>query len=207
MVFATVSRAELLTFEPGTKEINGIKLDPSAFINDKDNHPTATKLKLLGAGLRAKPILFVDFNVYVAQFFSDNPAAYIRQPDKAVSSLAEGSKYIAIKMDMLRSVSSSSLVDAFKEALKANHVPLDADMKAAMDLIEKEAEATDGKYLVMLMSKEGNGTRLSYQDAAGKVVSMQGSAKMMPEILSIWLGIPDDDGLARLKSDLLKPVY
>ena len=207
MASSVFAQAALLTFEDGSKALNGVNLKATATINDKDSKPTQLKMDILGAGLRTKAVLISEVKVYVAQLFSDNKAAFSRDANTALTSLVQNSNRVALKLDMLRTVSASQLVASFKEALSANNIPLDAELTNALGLMEKSADATSGKSVTLLMTKDNNKTNLYYEDTKGATVSMVGSSEMMKKILSIWLGKPADDGLAKLKTQLLNPVY
>lgn len=207
MASSLFAQGALLTYEDGSKEINKVNLKRTATINDRENKPTLLKMDLLGAGLRTKKVLISEVKVYVLQLFSDNEAAYSRNADTALSSLVQNSNGVALKLDMARTVTSASLVTSFKEALEANNIPLDAELTKALALMEKSADATNGKSITMLMTRDGDKTNLYYEDTKGDSVSMVGSAELMKKILSIWLGKSADDGLAALKTQLLQPVY
>ncbi|MBY0555207.1 chalcone isomerase family protein [bacterium] len=209
MVSSVFAQAALLTFEAGSQTLNGINLAKTAAINDTNGAPTDAKLDLLGAGLRTKTVLVVEAKVYVAQLFSDNKAGFSRDAN-ALTSLVQNSTRVALKLDMLRTVSAASLVTSFKEALAANNVALDAELTNVLDLMQKSADATSGKSISMLMvkdTKNANKTNLYYEDTKGALKSVTASPELMGKILSIWLGKPADDGLAALKTQLLKAVY
>ncbi|MEQ1722560.1 MAG: chalcone isomerase family protein [Pseudobdellovibrio sp.] len=210
MVSSVFAQAALLTYEAGTQTLNGINLNKTAAINDSNGAPTDLKMDLLGAGLRTKTVLVVEAKVYTAQLFSDNKAAYSRNSDTALTSLVTNSTRVALRLDMLRTVSASSLVTSFKEALDANNIALDAELTNVLDLMQKSADATSGKSITMLMVKDvknGNKTNLYYEDTKGVLKSVTTSPELMGKILAIWLGKPADDGLAALKTQLLKAVY
>lgn len=207
MASSVLAQAALLTFEDGAKVLNGVNLKATATLNDKDGRPTPLKLEILGAGLRTKQVLIAEVKVYVAQLFSDNKAGFSRDANTGLSTLVQSSSRVALKLDMLRTVSAASLVTSFKEALAANNYALDAELTAALGLMEKGADATAGKSLSLLMTKDGGKTNLYYEDTKGVTVSMSASPEMMKKIMSIWLGKPVDDGLAALKTQMLKPVY
>ncbi len=207
MASSVFAQAALLSFEDGAKALNGVNLKATATLNDKDGKPSALKLDILGAGLRTKTVLIAEVKVYVAQLFSDNKAGFSRDANTGLTTLVSSSSRVALKLDMLRNVSAASLVTSFKEALAANNYALDAELTNAMGLMEKAADATSGKSITLLMTKDGGKTNLYYEDTKGAVVSMSGTPEMMTKIMSIWLGKPVDDGLAALKTQLLKPVY
>lgn len=200
----------ILSYEAGSQTLNGINLAKTAAVNDANGVATAVKLDLLGAGLRTKTVLVVEAKVYTAQLFSDNKAGYTRDANTALTSLVQNSTRVALKLDMLRTVSAASLVTSFKEALAANNIALDAELTNVLDLMQKSADATSGKSITMLMvkdTKNANKTNLYYQDTKGDVKSVVASPELMGKILAIWLGKPADDGLAALKTQLLKAVY
>lgn len=207
MASSVLAQAALLTFEDGAKVLNGVNLKATATLNDKDGRPTPLKLEILGAGLRTKQVLIAEVKVYVAQLFSDNKAGFSRDATTGLASLVQSSSRVALKLDMLRTVSAASLVTSFKEALAANNYALDAELTNALGLMEKGADATSGKSITLLMTKDGGKTNLYYEDTKGVTVSMSASPEMMIKIMSIWLGKPVDDGLAALKTQMLKPVY
>lgn len=209
LVSSVFAQAALLTYEAGSQSLNGINLAKTAAINDANGAPTEAKLDLLGAGLRTKTVLVVEAKVYVAQLFADNKAGFNRDANGALTSLVQNSTRVGLKLDMLRTVSAASLVTSFKEALAANNVALDAELTSVLDLMQKSADATSGKSISLLMVKDAkaNKTNLYYEDTKGQLKSAVASPELMGKILSIWLGKPADDGLAALKTQLLKPVY
>lgn len=200
--------APLLSFEAGNQTNNGIVLNKTATINDASGNPTALKMDLLGAGLRSKTVLVVEAKVYVMQLFSDNKAAFSRDSN-ALTSLVQNSSRVALRMDMLRTLTASSLATAMKEALVANNYQIDAELTNILSLFEKSADATQGKSINLLLVKDPKNNKLNvyYEDTKGVLQSVVSSPDVMTKLLSIWLGTPADDGLAKLKASLLKPVY
>lgn len=207
MASSVFAQAALLTYEAGPQSNNGIVLNKTASVNDSKGTPTAVKMDLLGAGLRTKTVLVVEAKVYVAQLFSDNKAAFTRTDADALSSLVKNSNRVALKLDLLRTLSSATLASSLKEAIVANGYAVDGEVSNLLALIEKSAEATSGKSITMMVAKDGGKTNLYYEDTKGDVQSFVGSADLMTKVLSIWLGKSADDGLASLKGQLLKPVY
>lgn len=201
------AQAALLTFDQGTKQIEGVNLSPVAKINDAQGKPSEISLDLLGAGLRSKTVLFVAAKVYVAQMFSDSKATFTRDQNALVT-LTKNAKSIAMKMTMMRTVAASSLADSFREALEHNGYEITGELEQVLQLMESSADATQGKSLTMLMVRNAQGgTNIYYEDAAGAQKSLVGSAELMTKIMSIWLGQSADKGLEDLKKALLVPVY
>lgn len=208
VMVSMVSQAALLSYEAGPLQLSGVVLNKTASINDASGKPTALKLDLLGAGLRTKTVLIVEAKVYVAQLFSDNKAGFARDGG-ALTSLAQNSNRVALKIDMLRTVDANTLAASFKEALAANGYPIDAELNNLITAVQSAAEATSGKSVTLLLVKDpkNNQTDLYYEDTKGAVKSFVGSQQLMTKVLSIWLGTAADKGLENLKNQLLKPVY
>lgn len=201
------AQAALLTFEQGSKQLEGVNLNSVAKINDAQGKPSNINLDLLGAGLRSKTVLFVAAKVYVAQMFSDSKATFTRDQN-ALKSLTTNAKSIAMKMTMMRTVSASSLADSFREALEHNGYEISGDLEKVLALMESSADAEQGKNLTMLMVRNPQGgTNIYYEDAKGAQKSLVAGAELMTQIMSIWLGQPADKGLESLKQALLVPVY
>jgi hypothetical protein len=208
LTLSTLAQASLLTYTPGEKNLNGVVLNRSVAINDSTGKPTALVMDLLGAGLRSKTVLVVEAKVYTLQLFSDNKAGFSRDAN-ALASLVKNSNRVALRLDMLRTVSSSALSDSLKEALAANGYTTDAELNNVLGLFGKSAEATNGKSVSVLLVKDtkNNKTNLYYEDTKGALQSMVGSPELMTKILSIWLGTPVDGGIQKLKNALMTPVY
>lgn len=201
------AQAALLTFEQGTKQLEGVNLSPVATINDAEGKPTDIKLDLLGAGLRSKTVLFVAAKVYVTQMFSDSKTTFARN-ENALASLTGNAKSVAMKMTMMRTVAASSLADSFREALEHNGYVIEGELEQVLSFMETSADAIQGKSLTMLMVRNAQGgTNIYYEDANGAQKSLVGSAELMTKIMSIWLGQPADKGLEDHKKSLLVPVY
>jgi len=208
LTVTTGAQAALLTYEAGPKKLNDVVLNKSATVNDAAGKPTALKMDLLGAGLRTKTVLVVEAKVYTLQLFSDNKAGFSRDAN-ALASLVKNSNRVALKIDMLRTVSASSLSESLKEAIAANGYAIDAELTNVLALFSKSAEATQGKSISVLLAKDATTgkTNLYLEDTKGVLQSMVGSADLATKILSIWLGKPVDDGIAKLKTSLMSPVY
>lgn len=204
---AVYAQAALLTYEPGSVQIEGVNLARTAAINNQDGTPSAMKMDLLGAGLRTKSVLFVAAKVYVLELFSDNKAAFVRN-EQALQSIAANSKSVALHISMLRTVDAETLAVSFREALVANGFAIDAELTTLLGLVEQSADGTQNKSISLLMNKTADAkTNVYYEDTKGQMKSFQGSAALMSKILAIWLGQPADKGLEKLKTQLLNPVY
>ncbi len=207
--FASITaKADLLKFTPGEMELSDVNLAKSAIVLDKAGKETTTQVDLLGAGVRNKVIL-INIPVYVAQLFSNNKAGYVRDGENALGSLTTSATTVVLKISMLRDVDASTLAGSFSDALSANDLNVEeGELADVLAIIENAADADQGTEIVMLMQKNVDGSvTLSMQDSSNAIKSYTGSAKLMHDIMSIWLGTPADKGLNKLKSALLEPVY
>jgi len=210
LVAGVSAQASLLSFSTSSKNIEGVTLSPNAqgTVQSSKGANTDIKLSLLGAGLRAKKVLIVNAKVYVAQLFSNNEAGFVRTDSGALSSLANNSSQVALKISMLRTVSAGELATSFEEALQANKIPMDNEMKQLLHFVETSADGVNGKSLTMLMVKESaDETTIYYEDTAGSVKSFVGSANLIGKVMAIWLGAPVDKGLGACKASLLQKVF
>ena len=204
MSASVLAQASLLNFEGGDQKVENVVLNKTATVSS-----TNAKLELLGAGVRSKKVLIVDAKVYVLQLFSDSKASFNRDANSALTSLVNNSKTVALKLDLLRTISASALSDSLKEALAANGYAADAETTALLALFSKSAEPAQGKSLSVVLAKDpaSGKTNVYYEDAAGSLQSMVGSPEMMTKILSIWLGKPVDSGIEKLKASLMQVRY
>ena len=185
MATSLMSQAALLTYEAGDKKLNDVVLNKTASVVDATGTTTA-KLDLLGAGLRVKTVAIIEAKVYTLQLFSDNKAAFKRDAT-ALTSLVANSNKIALKLDMLRTVSASSLSDSLKEALAANAYAIDTELTNVLNMFSKSAEATQGKSISVLLAKDNGKTNLYFEDTKGTVQSMVGSSELITKVLAIQL--------------------
>lgn len=198
----TATAAPYLTLTAGNKQLEGITLNQTAQVTGSD-----AQMSLVGAGLRAKTVLFVPAKVYVTELFSNEATKYSRD-NNALKSL-ETATVTAVRLTFLRGVDAATVASSYREALAANSVNLkDAAISQFLANVEAGGDAANGKSFVMLLvqTKEG-GTNLYYEDTNGKQSVVQGPRALQQQILSIWLGASADAGLEKLKKSLLQPVY
>lgn len=194
--------AALLTPEGTGEKVEKVTLSTSATANVESE---ALKLTSVGAGLRAKKVVFVNVKVYVGQLFVSSPETFKTSEAEALTSLKD-QQAVAIQMHFLRSVDADNVQKSFKEALKANGVSSDeASVKQFLDSVSKGGEAKEGKVLTVLGAKLKDGSEaVLYETTSGNVSEIKGSAGFIEKVFSIWLGKPSDDGVASLKKSILK---
>lgn len=161
------------------------------------------KLSHVGAGLRAKKVVFVNVKVYVGELFASDLTKF--KKSDALNSVKD-QKAIAIQLHFLRDVDAANVQKSFKEALTANAVSLDdASVKQFLDAVSKGGEAKEGKALTILGTRLKDGSeKVSYETTSGTSTEIKGSAGLIEKVFSIWLGKPADDGVADLKKSILK---
>lgn len=200
------SEASLLSFAQPSGQSEGFTLNKIATVNDSKGLPSQFVMDLLGTGVRKKKVLFITAKVYVAELYSNNKAAFERN-ENALNSLTQNSSFVALKISLLRTLTASTLATSFRDALEANNYSIQGELDTLLNIIENSADAEQGKYITMLMSKNSDGTtNIYYEDVTGKMQSFKGSSELMKKVMSIWLGTPADDGLNDLKNNLLNPV-
>ena len=201
MCFSTLASAAVLTVSPGSRTVEGVKVSEGAKASVADR---SYALKLVGAGLRYKKVVFVKAKVYVGELFVDAPEKFKKGEAEALGSLAE-QKAVAIRMTFLRDVDGEKVSNGFKEGLEENKVSLtNPTVKGFLDAVKTGGEAKDKHSLVVVGEKLASGKEaISYENAAGKVVTVTGDAGLVKMVFSIWLGKIDDSGLENLKKEIL----
>jgi hypothetical protein len=130
-------------------------------------------LKLNGLGLRKKAV----FKVYVG-------GLYLESASKDPAAILSSDQARAIRMQFLRDLSRSQLVDAFREGFEENAKD-QTDQKAAFDKMLALVPDVKGGDTMTLAYSPGKGTSLSVDDKELGVFAGKGFADA---VFSIWLG-------------------
>ncbi|WII70825.1 chalcone isomerase family protein [Bdellovibrio sp. 22V] len=194
--------AALLTTEGKGEKVEGLTLATSATANVENE---SLKLTSVGAGLRAKKVVFVNVKVYVGQLFVSTPESFKKADAEALGSLKD-QKAVAVQLHFLRDVDADNVQKSFKEALKANKIDTeDASVKQFLDSVAKGGEAKEGKALTIVGARLKDGVEaVLYETTTGNLSEIKGSTGLIEKIFSIWLGKPADEGVAQLKKSMLK---
>ncbi|AHI05817.1 hypothetical protein BDW_06555 [Bdellovibrio bacteriovorus W] len=194
------AQAALINADKAGGSLEKVTLSKSA---TADIEGTSQNLQAVGAGLRAKKVVFVNVKVYVGELFVSSLESF-KKAD-ALSSVKD-QKAIAIQLHFLRDVDSENVQKSFKEALETNKVNLqDSSVQQFLESVVKGGEAKSGKALTILGIKNSDGSEsISYETTSGNVSQIKGSEGFVQNIFSIWLGKPSDDGVATLKKEILK---
>lgn len=161
----------LAVWNANAREVGDVRLADSVKLGD-------ATLLLNGAGMRVRVIV----DVYVAALYLGKKA------DKAEDVLADaGVKRIALHM--LYGMSSSKLLNAFKDAIEANHTQaelaaLDEQLKKFYALFGAISNINNGD-VILLDYFPATGTRVTINGVERGVVE---GAEVNRALLRIWLG-------------------
>lgn len=188
------------TLEKG-RSVNGVEVAKKIELS---TGTTKTELALFGAGLRAKKVVFVDVSVYVASIHLDKVDEVSRDAANVLDSLKVSDRAV-VQLSFLRDVDALKVQASFKEALVANGVNVEeSGIAALLSAVKNGGEAVKGKSITIALVKSAG--EAFYEESSGKVQSFKIASSDFEKILSIWLGKSADDGLLKLKDELLKKV-
>lgn len=193
--------ADLLTKELSGKDISGVKLSKGASATvDQYN----VNLVQVGAGLRTKKVLVTNVKVYTAELFVSEPQNVLKSETEILPSVA-ANKTAAVQLTFLRAVEADKVQVSFRDALVANKIDINStEIQKLFSFIVEGGEAKEQRTMTFLTNKNSNGTEtLYYEDTNGKINSVTGN-ELSKSIFSMWLGLPADDGLKKLKEEILK---
>ena len=169
-------------------------------------------LALVGEGVRVKQVIGLS-NIYLAQFFAENPAKVNRDGGLTVSSLNDAG-VMAIRMTFsYLLVPIGKVVGAFSDALNINMTDAEqatfADAKEAfLNAVTAGGAGKKGRSITILGFKKADGTEsVVFEDQAGNDTTIDSKAPgFVNKIFAIWFGNidPNDAGLIDLKTQLLK---
>jgi hypothetical protein len=202
LVITNLAAANVINVETSDKSIEGVKIARSATLK---NEAGEIKLDFLGAGLRTKKVLVSNVKVYVTQVLADNAGKFVRTNDGALKSI-EDMNTVAFTLTFLRDVEAEKVMTAFIDSFDANDVDTsNPGIKAFLTSVKNGGEASDGKTMTILLSRNTDGTtKVTYEATNGKTFETTGDKSVLVGISSIWLGKSADAGLATLKTSILK---
>lgn len=161
------------------------------------------KLQYIGAGIRSKKVVLVNLKVYVGELLVSDSTKF--KKSEALKSITEAAPAL-VQLHFLRDVDADRVQSSFQDALEANKVDLKKpEIQKFLDAVKNGGEAKKGKMLSIYGAKNSDGSEvITYEGSNSKATTVSGGAGFIQEIFSIWLGTPSDDGVAKLKSDILK---
>lgn len=196
-----IAHSEVLVKELGANEIAGVKLAKTA--STKINN-TNVHLTQVAAGLRQKKVLVANVKVYVAELYVSEPQKLNKSADHILHSLATMNT-VAMQLTFMRNVEADKVQISFRDALVANGINLEEPaIKQLLEYVIKGGEAKEGKTLTFLINKNSDNTETLYYAANDDVVNSVTGLDLIKKVFSMWLGEPADDGLKRLKEEMLK---
>ncbi|MBU0621106.1 MAG: chalcone isomerase family protein [Gammaproteobacteria bacterium] len=161
----------LLSWNACALEVAGVKLSDTAQVG-------SANLQLNGAGIRSR--LF--FKIYVG-------ALYLPQKQASAEVIIADEREHRVALHIVRELSSEKLLNAFNEAIAANHTKeelaaLDGQLKQMAQIFNEVKEV-----------KPGDVVALDYMPASGTQISVNGIARgtiagteFNRALLRIWLG-------------------
>jgi hypothetical protein len=217
-LFSASAFAALLQGELSGKNLENQPLLKSASIQAADSRNGTLQVTAVGAALRQKKKLGVNFKVYVGQLLVSEPEKLDRAADKALDSL-KGLKAVAIQMTFLRGVSSGDMVTAFTDGFNSNGISLeDPIVKQILEFTTASGDLEAGKTLTFvgelgastepateLAASEETKEHIIIENTKGEIKTITGGAGSIRTAFALWLGtLPaKDEGLLKFKSELL----
>lgn len=190
----------LLVFQAASGQI--LKVDTTS-----TSATTSDGLKLhsIGSGLRSKKVLLVNVKVYTGQLFVSDLSKFKKNSSEALNSLSESGP-VAFRLSFHRDVDAEKVQNSFKDALVVNKVDLKkTEIQSFLMAVKNGGEAKEGKHLTIFGSKKSDGNEtLTYEDANQKSTAINGGPGLIKDVFAIWLGTPVDDGIEKLKAEILK---
>ncbi len=202
------AQAAILNVTPSTNKIDDVTLGSKAVATTEGK---STNLDFIAGGKRIKKILVVKANVYVAQLFVDQKDKFSKTPKEAdletdLTSLNSVSNLgvVALKLDFLRDLSADKIVDSFEDALKSNKldVATNEGLKKVLAAVKKGGAVAQGDSIAIVGVNGAAQDKLFVENSKGVAEVVEGDSKLVENMFSIWLGIPADSGLERLKGEL-----
>lgn len=163
---------------------------------------TENYLQSVGQGLRRKKVAFMKFDVYTAELFISDPKSY----DKALKfeSLSKQS-LVGIKVNFLRDVESTKVIDAFEQSLKKNQAQLDsAGIKDFLEQFRKYGDVKKGQGLIVVGNSKSVYLKIGEMANKLDLQKLTDAPDLFKNIFSIWLGVPVDDQLQDMQNSIFK---
>lgn len=205
LLLSNFANAALLDLGASTGNKGGVEVVGTATTNVNGQ---ALALVNVGSGTRIKKTIIGTIPVYVVQLFALDAATVTKTDGEMLGSLS-AQPVSAVRLTFVRDVPANTVAESFLDAFDANGIDTnDADIVAFTDLVNAGGAASNMGSLTIVTVKNPDGTEtVSYGNQVGgneKVGKALGAAGFGQKIMSIWLGVPADDGLKALKAELLQ---
>lgn len=201
LIAAGTAQGSILTLQPGTKQVEGVTAAAGGSIALAGQNIT---LQPVCAALRWKPVLVAKVKAYVGQILATDASKFVRNESQAIDSL-DLSGTIVFHYTMLRDVDSATLVKSFRDGLSANKIDMNQPhIKALVAAVTGVGDIGNKQTMFAAVRKNAGGTEtLFFENTKGTVTEIQGPQGFSKQMISIWLGIPADKGIAAFKADCI----
>lgn len=196
------ANADLLTLTPTNDKLEGVSLSSGATANVNGK---SFKVTTVGSGLRVKEI-FIPIKTYVAQLMVSDTGRYVKTAEGALPSM-DNQGVVAVYLSFLVNAPNRELVQSISDSFAANGISSnDPDAAEVLDKVRSVGNFNKGFSIAIAMTKNPDGTNTVFFENSSTKAGSQftGSKDLIHKIMSCWLGTPADDGLADLKTSLLK---
>jgi hypothetical protein len=191
--------AGVLALENGSSKVEGITISRGGkmTVDGRTNN-----VETIAAGLRTK--LFGAVSVYVGELLVNDKSKFACGSEKAIDSLANLNA-IAVRMNMVFSISSEDMNKAFSEGFESNDITVTPEIQKFVDLVKKNPNMPKkGSVITFTGEKVGSKEIVTYEDSSGVAKSVEGGAGFVRAVFSLWLGNASDSGLKNLRNNFVK---
>lgn len=188
-----------LEVRPSTHVQDGVTLGESADLTTDSGE--VIHLESVGNGTRLKKVGVLNVKVYVAQLFVSNLPNLDHSHAGVLNSL-ESMKASALRLTFVRSVTSDQLTESFMSALTANNIDTNRDdIKSFLKVFEGDQISAADFFDFVILDK--NTVQVNLNLAKNRVVSSVTVTVPVKDILSMWFGMPADQGIDNLRQQIL----
>ncbi|MGE4130161.1 MAG: chalcone isomerase family protein [Bdellovibrionales bacterium] len=200
LLLGSSSWAAVLELEAGKTVKEGVTISAGGMMT---TDTTKLPMTTVGSGVRYKKVVF-SLRVYVAELLVSEVATFKKTEAEALDSIPSQSG-VAMHLTFLRDVPADKLYEAFASSLAANGLDSsDPDIAAFNNLAQQGGAGVDGGTLTIAIYKNASGGETLAYENGSYTGEISGAAGLAKKIMSIWLGVPADNQLAQLKTELLQ---
>lgn len=189
----------VLTLEDSASKVNGVTISKGGKMVVEGR---TTNLITVGAGVRSKLGGLV--KVYVGELLVNDKNKYACSEAKSLESLKDLNG-IAVKMTMQYSITEEDLEKAFTDGFENNNITETPAIKAFVAAVKAGGKPVSGSKLAFTGEKiSATEEVVTYENAAGKAVSIKGTAGFVRSVFSLWLGnAGSDNGLKNVRNNFV----
>lgn len=156
----------------------------------------AQTLTRTGSGMRKK---YIFAKVYRATLLVSDSAKFSKKTEGTVAldSLSAMSA-VSLVLDFKRNIAAKEVASSFDAALKKNKINDSPALIQFKTTVSEGGDVVEGQRVTLSATKD-----TLTCEWGKKIVEIKGDAKFIRDVFSIWLGIPVDDGLKKLREALI----